>query len=349
MKKVLLTLSVACALSASAQITLDSTSYGRPGDKLYYGIDSTVATSVSVGAAGANQTWNFGSTFAADSYDSSEFFSAVGDPDAPAGANIEIVSGAGDVQYQEVTSNGVKLLIDQPQFGITGIKLQLLKFPLHYMDSTMDTTTVHTKGKASDFGFPSTPSIDSVAIDAFIKVSTKCDAWGALTTPAKAGYNTLRVMSKTYQKLDIFAHSTLTGNWTPVTSQEDSSLSYMWFGINSKSYIAMAQMDENNHITGFSYIVDSVPHNVNTGLRTLAADAVDFITYPNPASDMVHISFNGQSATAELSDLAGKVVKTAAATNGTVSMNVSDLANGVYFCTITGNGFRAVQKVMISK
>jgi len=51
--------------------------------------------------------------------------------------------------------------------------------------------------------------------------------------------------------------------------------------------------------------------------------------YPNPVKEVLYFSTSGKVAKAEIYDLNGRLVKTAAVSNN--SMNVSSLSKGVYF------------------
>jgi hypothetical protein len=76
---------------------------------------------------------------------------------------------------------------------------------------------------------------------------------------------------------------------------------------------------------------------------------------PNPANDGTIISYNlteGSDVVITMTDVAGKVVYTENRMNqpaglNNVSVNTSELANGVYFYTVTANGVTATQKLAV--
>ena len=72
--------------------------------------------------------------------------------------------------------------------------------------------------------------------------------------------------------------------------------------------------------------------------------------YPNPANDVLNISFSSPSPVAiQLFDMTGRNIKSISTTIDHISMNVSDLNNGMYFCTITGKDFTSTRKILINK
>jgi hypothetical protein len=76
---------------------------------------------------------------------------------------------------------------------------------------------------------------------------------------------------------------------------------------------------------------------------------------PNPANDGTIISYNlteSSDVVISMTDVAGKVVYTENRLNqpaglNNTSVNTADLANGVYFYTVTANGVTATQKLVV--
>lgn len=77
--------------------------------------------------------------------------------------------------------------------------------------------------------------------------------------------------------------------------------------------------------------------------------------YPNPASSEVAITFStNQQANVSVAiiNTLGQIVKVQElgnVTNGKAIFNISDLANGVYFYTITANGERNTGRLVIAR
>ena len=80
-----------------------------------------------------------------------------------------------------------------------------------------------------------------------------------------------------------------------------------------------------------------------------ATDVV-YNIYPNPASDYIVIgSSMDADATVTFSNIAGQTVKVVNMnlTTGDNSIVVSDLTSGIYFCTVTANGYSHTSKVVV--
>jgi hypothetical protein len=247
-------------LFANAQITFNRSDYGNIGDKVLYAIDTNVSSGVSVGATG-NINWDLRGIMQVHEIDSTQFIDPSTDPNAPAGTNLIIQSSNGVPQYQEVTDSSISMLIDQPDFGITGIKLKITSLPLTYLSSTSDSTSISVKGTLADFGISPIQGFDSVRIDVKIHTNSLCDAWGDLTLPDSSTHDCLRVKISVDQKVKAFLRMTLLGTWIPApyTQPDQTSVIYNWFGTNSKNYLAKADIDTSGNIASFSYKITELP------------------------------------------------------------------------------------------
>ena len=101
----------------------------------------------------------------------------------------------------------------------------------------------------------------------------------------------------------------------------------------------------------YGYGVD-VPFKVVTmGLET--QEVADFQIYPNPASDLVNIDFQGTGGNyaVTITDLAGRTVATQNIENAEgaqhVAVAVNELKAGNYIVTIKTDGAVSTQKVVI--
>ena len=83
--------------------------------------------------------------------------------------------------------------------------------------------------------------------------------------------------------------------------------------------------------------------------ETIAKDVV-YNVYPNPASDYIFVSSSMDAdATVTFTNLAGQTVKVVNTnlTTGDNSVSINDLNSGVYFCTVTANGYSHTTKVVV--
>lgn len=92
-----------------------------------------------------------------------------------------------------------------------------------------------------------------------------------------------------------------------------------------------------------------------TGIRFISSDKASMEAYPNPASAQVSVLVQGLSNTAGsliLADLMGRSVLQQVYTPGIATMNVSDIAAGVYQLTYRSaadGNIRVTQKIVITK
>lgn len=81
----------------------------------------------------------------------------------------------------------------------------------------------------------------------------------------------------------------------------------------------------------------------------IAKDVV-YNVYPNPASEYVFVASSmNADATVSFTNLAGQTVKVVNTnlTTGENSISINDLNSGVYFCTVTANGYSHTTKVVV--
>lgn len=110
-------------------------------------------------------------------------------------------------------------------------------------------------------------------------------------------------------------------------------------------------------IAGVSNFPSGTQENDAFQITTVAGvdeiGAANFAVYPNPASDVLNVSFEALSSDYEVAilDLQGRTVasKSLQSLNGaqTVEFPVSDLAKGSYIVTVTTNGLTKTQNVVI--
>jgi hypothetical protein len=89
---------------------------------------------------------------------------------------------------------------------------------------------------------------------------------------------------------------------------------------------------------GIPNFEDALNNLISLGIEDQLRTA-QFAIYPNPVKDKVYISFPDQELKAAISvfNIIGKEVLTASITSSSNSLNLSELASGVYFATIQSN------------
>ena len=78
-----------------------------------------------------------------------------------------------------------------------------------------------------------------------------------------------------------------------------------------------------------------------------AAEAAEFIVYPNPANDRVFVTVSRvahNNAQVEIVDMTGRTVARQNVADGKAEINVSNLQKGVYFVKYDGSVRKIVKK-----
>ena len=94
--------------------------------------------------------------------------------------------------------------------------------------------------------------------------------------------------------------------------------------------------------------------NINIGTASIEAlTETSFNVYPNPASDLVNISFEGENTDYSISlmDIQGRVISSREIANASgeqvVSFSTENVAKGSYIVTVTSNGAITTKNVVI--
>ena len=122
--------------------------------------------------------------------------------------------------------------------------------------------------------------------------------------------------------------------------QSDDEIGFAWGSTASQAATSTNEIHVCKVIAPAEYV--SVPENND-------AQDVVYSIYPNPATDfMVVSSAMDTDATVTIYNLVGQVVKQFNQHLGTGENTISiDLKSGVYFCTISANGFDKTVKVVV--
>ena len=139
-----------------------------------------------------------------------------------------------------------------------------------------------------------------------------------------------------YRKDDIAAAgqkniTTFADGWTTISGIPATTTSYTLSDLADNStyewrLTAVGSSDE-TPVPGPSFTTEVK----SMGTEDLSPQAKATL-YPNPVKDVLYFSTSGKVTQAEIYDLNGRLVKTAAVFNN--SVNVSDLANGLYFIVL---------------
>jgi len=316
--------------SAFAQISLTSAIHGSViGDS--FNILRADTTGVQAGPAGASQTWDFSSLVldtvpASLTYNdlASQTFAA----DFPNG-NMVLDDGSGDFSVFQVNSNAIALQgINNSTLGSVPYSDPqiLMNFPVSF-----GAPNVNNDAFAASFslsGFPVTRTGTS---------STVADAYGTLILPGNTFNNVLRVKTTT-----ATTDATLIGNIT--TDQ----VVYNWYNAFNKSYLLTISVTTNvtplgTNVTKVVAVLDSP---ALSGLSDDQNSIGKISLHPNPVVHHLQMNlelkksgkYNFALFSAEGSLVLNQTDVSLLAGNVNHGMDVSSLAQGMYFLNITGEG-----------
>ncbi len=138
-------------------------------------------------------------------------------------------------------------------------------------------------------------------------------------------------------------------NAAPNVSKENEFwFSYTTDGVQGLAWGSGASQTspEDNICYVFKISSEFIPISVD---EVIPMDAV-YNVYPNPATDYIFLSSTMDTeATVTFTNLAGQTVKVvnASLTTGENGVSINDLNSGVYFCTVTANGYSHTSKVVV--
>jgi hypothetical protein len=336
MKKSLLCIaSLAIGSALSAQITITQSDIAPLYSQIRQANDTL--PSVTPGSAGANQTWNL-SGLHNDREDTLVFTLPQFTPyaaDFP-NANLAVVnSNNGSPMYIFLVNTPSTLNIEgqaADPFATGNIPLSfdnnevMLPFPSTYNSSYTDTATTYRQFFVGQ-NIPPLGYIDSARVHMHVYKTSVMDGWGSCTTPLNT-YNTIRQNIKRveYDTIDIYT----SGFWIPeVYTSMDSIRTYAYWA-NGIGY-PVAQLTDYQDLGTISSAtwIPALPQVIG---MSEYSNGVSMHVYPNPSVETVTFSSNGAKvAVINLTDMNGRIIRSVNVNADQTTMNVSDLASGMYF------------------
>lgn len=123
----------------------------------------------------------------------------------------------------------------------------------------------------------------------------------------------------------------MNGNWDATASASATTQTNGMFSIERKGVKSLSP---------FAVFDDNTSLSVGE-----VATANDVQVYPNPATDQINISYNGTAtATAEVYNLAGSLVKSANVVNGENTISLNGLNSGIYYIRLAADGATSTHK-----
>jgi hypothetical protein len=364
MKRMLLAIFSALYLSASAQITVTSTTFPSAGDTLRNAVDDNPSSSINPATPpGGGQVWDFSSLQAAQTSETAYLAASQGGSvsDFP-GADLVIIGQAGET-YFNVTNSKMEALgyagADPAGFGLDVLAkfsppIAERKSPLNFFDISQQTTDLSLPFSTEllpDSLFQGFPKPDSIRVRSNTQRLEVVDAWGTCQIPG-GSYPVLRQKRTEYTttNLDAYIGSPFPLGWVSISQflgggggglgnfiGTDTTVTYRFYSGTEKEEIAVASM--NNSLSE----VTSVRFKNNS---TSAAPEVDspgsagIQAFPNPAVEWVRFDCTNIAPgeyTLKIFNIIGKVVwkeKYALSGNRSIRLELNNFKKGTYLYSL---------------
>lgn len=220
---------------------------------------------------------------------------------------------------------------------------KVLDFPFTYNSSFMDTAKGYAEtylGYDPGIGF----QIDSVHIHTTVYKNCIADGWGLAATPYDT-FPVLRVNTTRHQidTIDIQAFSM----WTYGAFVQDDSVRTYTYWANGLGY-PLAELTDNQDLGTITKATWLPAFWQQVGINEFA-NTESMNVFPNPSVETVNFMTNGSKASViHLLNANGQIVRSVNVTSDKTSMNVSDLATGIYFYQATDANGTILEKGKIS-
>jgi hypothetical protein len=332
MKKTLLIagLCLASTTALFAQPTLTSGQLNpRPGEVyLSHSMDTTLSTTITTGP----QTWNF-STLATINLDTIAYLACAATPycDSFPGSNLASYDYQA-AQYNYLDTSTTRLSIIGGYFApdyahITG------HWDMAYYPLTLGSTHRDT--------FDANQNSGGLYFFHHERDSMVYDSYGTLILPGGTYTNVVRV--HTFQ----YSHDSST--FSPVSDALVETYNWYTAGFHNPLLTYTVDTSSSSNYAGY--------YTRNTlGLKPIVTGINNLNVYPNPATDVLNVSFTlmSPSASATLTDMAGRNIVTIAEEqmkNGANELTIStaNIAPGMYLLHLQTTDASIVRKVVIAR
>jgi hypothetical protein len=347
------------AVIASAQITVTDVNLVSVGDIIYQAYDSIPSSAITVGNAGANQTWDF-SDLQVHEYDTTAFIDPLGTPFASAHPTANLcVDSDGEYLYIKKDVQGMSIV----GFDNLPFPKLILPLPLTYgANSTVGPVTIMDSVFVNVFLADSlapiitlgqAQQIDSIKILVESSTEFNVDAYGNMTIPMGT-YAALRMKTDDITVTDYFLYCTdtifgINSGWYPMPavifpSEVEVTSSFQWWTNDAAVKFSLVQIDVDS--LGFFETVDFL-HNPATPASVASLSSEGFNIYPIPATNKLTIeTINNNVTTLKLIDMNGKLILNNKF-NTTVTIDVSNCAKGIYYLNLTTNAGVLTKQIIV--
>ena len=343
MKKQVLIICAFCVsiLTASAQITITTSDITTPNHVIYSANDTL--PNILVGTAGATlETWNM-TTLAQHTTDTLNFIPYAWQPNVNFPTSNLVVKQGWQNQYLFAVNDAssFSFLGNGGTANVMGtnITLNQVSTPAEKVATypfTLNSNFVNDYVSKAKFYYGQTVSgfqVDSVRDKAIVHKTVVVDAWGNLTTPLGT-YSVIRSKETkiTLDSTDAYLVIAGFGSWNNIQVTNDSVATYTWWANGIGFPLVTATMDSIGDVKKVSWLQQLPTQGINE--FPLANQE---LVFPNPAQN--EINFLGDAAkqkSAQVFDIAGRMIDSFSITNNQTTINTSAYANGLYTYSIIG-------------
>lgn len=326
-------------LGLNAQITITNSNFLDVGEVFTQATD-TVRVFSNI-PSGANQTWNFSSLIphnltTTTGKDPATLPSAINHPTANFAIQQENTNDSTLIYLNRTNS-----IIESVGAEFSGLStkyinaLTFLEFPATYGSTYIDLAY-------NEIYLGQSFVYDSLRIENITISNFEVDAWGTLTTPL----GTLPVIR--LYKREIVRSTTygqLQGSWLEINYSVDTSYRHTYFSNNPSTKFPV--LEYNTDPTGTSTPYSNVTYLSSTQTPLTinpTKEALKFMVFPNPTTDVVQLLSATPIEQATLTDLNGKTVLSSTL-NGNNTIQIGHLAQGTYTLSVLTNGSWSSQTV----
>jgi len=330
MKKILfLTTTILCAVSAFSQVTLNLSDLPKAWEKYMYARDTSFSSSVSAGAGGTNQVWDYSTLFSANEYDTIKYSRAKDNAKYSQYPNATLVSystlGKSE-SFMKIDATGSWSYFANP-LDTTGtspiIQLHTMNLPMTYGGKVDDSFKL-----VQTIAVDTIPFLDSIRISVSNISHTFIDGWGQLKLPNKTYSNCLRMKVWNDQVVKIEIHSPFTKKWSAAPFAPPSNGAnpqYLFWSPGEGDKVLQMNADSNNNIQRAEYREGAV-----LGLNAVANISSNNV-YPNPGTNIIYVNCE-ENQQLNIYNAEGKqVLYNTKLLKGINTINISNLENGIYF------------------
>jgi hypothetical protein len=320
MKKIYLSvLSLALFSGLNAQTLTQANHAPAPGESYTL---STVTGTVAPGGSGAGTTWNFSS--ASLSSTTTVYQASVASNAQYPSANVRVEGTAGEESFYQSTSGNLTYFGGNVIVGSVPVMMTYTSGAIvaAYPMSLNTTTTSITGGTLSAFGSPG-------AFNGTCVVTA--DATGTLILTGRTFNSVIRVQTMQDLRLNVPAFGVSNGTLTQVNyDYYDASSKYPVFTISTSTVDAPPVVAASSNT-----VITALTNYLTVNIRKHAETQLSASVFPNPAANELNFVSDSQALTAELFSVTGIAVKRQTSSNGTLTIDVSQLPAGIYMYTLS--------------